>query len=62
MKIILKELRETRISLIIIKMVPLSNDLKEVENAMVECNELISIFRKSCITAEKNLETKRSGR
>ena len=53
MKILLKELRETRISLRIINEKPIVKNLK-VEAALKECNELIGIFTKSIETAKKN--------
>ncbi len=54
MKIAVKELRETYINLKIIKRKPLLTDQK-VEEAIEECNELISVFVKSIQTARKNL-------
>lgn len=56
MKIAVKELRETYVNLKIIKRKPLISD-KAVEEVIVECNELISIFVKSIQTAKKNLNT-----
>lgn len=53
-KIILKELRETNISLKIIKRKPLMKKVELIDKAMKECNELISIFVKSIETANKN--------
>ncbi|MCW3116822.1 MAG: four helix bundle protein [Chitinophagaceae bacterium] len=53
MKILLKELRETRISLRIINEKPVIKDAV-VEAALKECNELIGIFTKSVETAKKN--------
>ena len=53
-KIILKELRESRISLLIIKKVPLSDKMFLIERAIDECQELIAIFRKS---ADKPVKT-----
>ena len=55
-KIILKELRETMNSLLIIKKVPLTIQSEKLEKALIECNELISIFMKSVETAKKNME------
>ena len=55
-KIILKELRETRISLKIIKKYPLTDKSDIVEKALNECNELTAIFNKSVETAKKNNE------
>jgi four helix bundle protein len=53
MKILLKELRETRISLRIINEKPVVKSIK-IESALKECNELIGIFTKSIETAKKN--------
>jgi len=53
-KILLKELRETRVALKIVKRVPLINDIELVDKGLIECNELISIFVKSIDTAKKN--------
>lgn len=53
-KIILKELRETNVSLKIIKRKPLTKKVELTDKAMKECNELISIFVKSIETANKN--------
>lgn len=54
LKILLKELRESLVALKIIKQVPLTNKFDMLENALVECNELIAIFVKSIETAKKN--------
>jgi four helix bundle protein len=54
MKICLKELRETHVSLRIIQMKPLSAKSDLVVAVINECNELTSIFVKSIQTAEKN--------
>jgi four helix bundle protein len=56
LKILLKELRETLVALKIIKRVPLTKTIESVDKAMIECNELISIFVKSIGTARKNNE------
>ncbi|BDQ02468.1 four helix bundle protein [Ignavibacterium sp.] len=53
-KILLKELRETRVALKIIKRIPLIDDIELVDKGITECNELISIFVKSIDTANKN--------
>jgi four helix bundle protein len=53
MKILLKELRESRVNLRIINEKPLVRHPK-VENTLKECNELIGIFTKSLETAKKN--------
>ena len=54
LKILLKELRETHVSLKIIKRVPLTKKVNIIDSAILECNELISIFVKSIETAKKN--------
>jgi four helix bundle protein len=54
LKILLKELRETLVALKIIRRVLLSKKMELVDNGMIECNELISIFVKSIETANKN--------
>lgn len=53
MRVLLKELRETRISLRIINEKPIIKHSK-VETSLKECNELIGIFTKSIETANKN--------
>lgn len=53
MKMVLKEIRETRINLrIIIEKPLLVND--KINLALKECNELMAIFLKSIETAKKN--------
>jgi four helix bundle protein len=59
LKIILKELRETLIALKIIKRGLLTKTIELVDKAMIECNELISIFVKSIETARKNNEKRK---
>lgn len=54
LKILLKELRESLVSLKIIKEVLLTNKIDLVDKALLECNELIAIFVKSIETAKKN--------
>ena len=54
-KIILKELRESRITLLMIKDVPLIDNIDLIDQGLIENNELIYIFRKSAETATKNL-------
>ncbi len=54
LKMLLKELRESLISLKIIKRVSLTKKMDFVDNALRECDELISIFVKSVETARKN--------
>ena len=58
-KVILKELRETKNALRIIKKVPLTDKMENVDKALNECNELISIFMKSVETAKKNMESEK---
>ncbi len=58
MSICLKELRETRLCLIIIKRKPLIKDIPLVEISIQENQELILIFGKSINTAEKNKKKK----
>ncbi|NQT03642.1 MAG: four helix bundle protein [Planctomycetes bacterium] len=53
-KIVLKELRETRVWLKIIVRVSLAKSTKEIEALITECDELILIFVTSVKTAEKN--------
>lgn len=55
-KILLKELRETRAALKIIKRTPLTKRVELVEKALPENDELISIFASSIKTAKRNLE------
>jgi four helix bundle protein len=52
MKIALKELRETRIWLIIIHRKSLIKPANKVDPVLMECQELIRIFAKSIATAE----------
>ncbi len=58
MKICLKELRETLVSLKIIQLKLLSTRADLLSTALQECNELISIFVKSIQTSEKRKLTK----
>lgn len=60
LKVLLKELRESRSSMKIIKKAPLIENMEIVEKGMMECNELISIFVKSIETAKKNLGKEKS--
>jgi four helix bundle protein len=55
MKIALKELRESMISLRIIKLRAYLSDTSLLDNLLIENNELISIFVKSIQTAKSNL-------
>jgi four helix bundle protein len=52
LKVALKELRETSISLKIIKRTGLAEALVDLGPTMAECDELIAIFVRSVITAE----------
>jgi four helix bundle protein len=54
MKVCLKELRETKISLKIIKRKPLTQSIELIDEALKECDELVAIFVKSIDTAQKN--------
>lgn len=54
LKILLKELRESLVSLKIIKRVSLSKKMEIVDRGLAECNEIISIFAKSIETAKRN--------
>jgi four helix bundle protein len=56
MKMLLKELRETRISFRIINEKPIVQNSK-VDSTLKECNELIGIFTKSIETAKKNRDS-----
>ena len=56
MKIVAKELRETFACLKIIKQAKLYKHKNRIDEALKECNELISIFVKSIATARKNLQ------
>jgi four helix bundle protein len=54
MKIALKELRETFIALKILRQIKIHEVDLLLDQCLLECNELISIFVKSVQTAEKN--------
>ena len=58
-KIVLKELRETKVWLKIIQLKRLLKSTREIELLIPECDELISIFVTSVRTAEKNKHRKR---
>ena len=55
-KVILKELRESMISLKILQKVKLLDDDSDVIRAIQENDEVISIFVKSADTAQKNFD------
>ena len=59
LKVLLKELRETLVSLKIIKKAPLTGKMEIIDKGLIECNELIAIFNKSIETARKNNENKK---
>ena len=56
LKILLKELRESKNAMQIIKLAPLTDQMDLIDKSLLECNELISIFVKSVETAKKNNE------
>ena len=55
-KVVLKELRETSVCLKIVKRAHLLEDETKIEKALIESNELISIFVRSVKTAQRNDE------
>ena len=57
-KIVLKELRETRVWLQIIHRKRMTRSVGQTESLIAECNELISIFVTSSKTAEKNIRNR----
>ena len=56
--IVLKELRETHISLQILSKLDIPNHQEKILKLMVENNELLAIFTASIKTAKKNLRNK----
>ena len=54
LKVVLKELRESRVWLMVICRKSLSKAPKRAREILCECEELIRIFRKSIDTAERN--------
>jgi four helix bundle protein len=58
-KIVLKELRETRVWLQIIERKRMAKPASQAESLIAECNELTSIFVTSVRTAEQNRRSKR---
>ncbi|MBN1617821.1 four helix bundle protein [Candidatus Dojkabacteria bacterium] len=54
-KVVLKELRESFVCLKIIKRAKLYKTKEKIDKALIENNELISIFVKSVETAQKNI-------
>lgn len=57
LKVLLKDLRESRVCLVMIKRTSLSCKMDLVDKALPECIELISIVVKSIETATKNLQS-----
>ena len=55
-KIVLKKLRKTFVCLKIIKRAKLNKTKEKIDKALIENNELISIFVKSVETARKNIK------
>ena len=62
LKVLLKELRESKNAMRIIKKAPLTDKMENVDKGLSECNELISIFVKSIETAKKNLELEKKNK
>lgn len=58
MKVVLKEIRETRINLKIIKQKPVIQHPK-IDLALNEANQLMAIFLKSIETAKSNQEIRK---
>ena len=57
-RLILKELRETKICLELIKRYPLVVNPESIENEILECGALIGIFTKSIQTAKSKMTSK----
>lgn len=57
-KILLKELRETKVNLRIILKTKLISKASSAENILMECDQLIAIFIKSVETAKRNSKAK----
>ena len=53
--VVLKELRETHINLKIIQKTGIIMDLNILEEALEECNQLVSIFHRTVQTAKKRI-------
>jgi four helix bundle protein len=58
-KITLKELRETKVWLLIIERAKLIRPVSKLQPLIDECDELLAIFVKSAKTARENKKTKR---
>ena len=59
-KVVLKELRESFVCLKIIERAKLYKTKEKIDKALIENNELISIFVKSVETAQKNINKSKS--
>ena len=57
-KLVLKELRESHNCLRIIQKARISTEENILRSVIQECNELVSIFVKSVLTAQKNFESR----
>lgn len=55
-KIVLKELKETRVAMKIVNLANMYSDKQKLDNAIKESNELIAIFITSVNTALKNMK------
>ncbi|OQY92138.1 MAG: four helix bundle protein [Sphingobacteriales bacterium UTBCD1] len=60
MKIVLKELKESRVCLKLIMRKQMKKPVSRLENLITECEELIKIISKSIDTAKKNNRKNRS--
>jgi len=58
MKLCLKELRETRVWLLVIRGKRLIEPIEKLDPLITECNELIAIFASSILMAQKNRPAK----
>jgi len=58
MKLCLKELRETRVWLLVIRGKRLIEPIEKLDPLITECNELIAIFASSIAMAQKNRPAK----
>ena len=59
-KIVLKELRETKVWLLMVRKAKLVGPGSKLQPLIVECDELIAIFVKSVKTARENKKSKRT--
>ncbi len=58
LKILLKELRETKVNLRMLVKAKLISDEELISNALSECDQLVAIFIKSIETAKRNSKQK----